>query len=400
MPVFNYECINKQGEVVKGQLTADTLSNSASRLKEMGLVVINIKQVKQNNSTFLKKEKKVTLGDLSIFSRQFSAMLSAGIPITKALFTLSKQTENNTFKHALESISQNVEDGMNLTDAFRAYPSIFPAIYISMIEAGELGGMLETALNRLSDQLLKEKQLQDNVNSATFYPKMVLGFALIIFVAMLIYLVPVFQTFVPDGTPIPGITRLIFNMSASVRSNWLIWLLSVGAVVTAVMALFKSDLGKNAWERVKLNIPIFGKLIQKTVIARFSRTLATLLAGGIPVVQALQSAGPTSGSLLLANVVDESTRRIEEGRNISTPLEESGLFPPMVTQMIAVGEETGQLSELLDQIASFYEEEVGVMTKGLSSLIEPLMLMLVGVVVGGMLISLYLPIFTSITASY
>ena len=175
---------------------------------------------------------------------------------------------------------------------------------------------------------------------------------------MLIYLVPVFQTFVPDGTPIPGITRLIFNMSASVRSNWLIWLLSVGAVVTAVMALFKSDLGKNAWERVKLNIPIFGKLIQKTVIARFSRTLATLLAGGIPVVQALQSAGPTSGSLLLSNAVEESTRRIEEGRNISTPLEESGLFPPMVTQMIAVGEETGQLSELLDQIASFMKRKL------------------------------------------
>ncbi len=400
MPVFNYECLNKQGIIVKGQITADNLSDSTTRLKEMGLVIINVKQVNMDKSPLFSKGKKVTLGDLSIFSKQLAAMFGAGIPITKALFTLSKQTENSTFKNALENIAQNVEDGMNLTEAFKAHPSIFPQIYTAMIEAGELGGMLEVSLNRLADQLMKEKQLQDNINSATFYPKMVLGFAFLVFIGTLVILVPVFESFIPAGTPVPGVTKLIFSMSESIRNNPLIWILSVAAIITAIFAFIKSDFGKNIWEKVKLKMPIFGTLIHKTVIARFSRTLATLLSGGIPVVQAMQTAGPTSGSLLLANVVEETTISIEEGKNISTPLEESGLFPPMVTQMIAVGEETGQLSELLDQIAVFYEEEVSVMTKGLSSLIEPLMLIFVGFVVGGMLLALYLPIFTSITSSF
>lgn len=400
MPVFNYECLNKQGIIVKGQITAENLSDSTTRLKEMGLVIINVKQVNMDKSPLFSKGKKVTLGDLSIFSKQLAAMFGAGIPITKALFTLSKQTENSTFKNALENIAQNVEDGMNLTEAFKAHPSIFPQIYTAMIEAGELGGMLEVSLNRLADQLMKEKQLQDNINSATFYPKMVLGFAFLVFIGTLVILVPVFESFIPAGTPVPGVTKLIFSMSESIRNNPLIWILSVAAIITAIFAFIKSDFGKNIWEKVKLKMPIFGTLIHKTVIARFSRTLATLLSGGIPVVQAMQTAGPTSGSLLLANVVEETTISIEEGKNISTPLEESGLFPPMVTQMIAVGEETGQLSELLDQIAVFYEEEVSVMTKGLSSLIEPLMLIFVGFVVGGMLLALYLPIFTSITSSF
>jgi len=401
MALFNYECLNKQGEIIKGQLNAEDLPDLVNRLKNMGLTVLDVKQAKTGNS-FMRFtiEKKVTLGDLSLFSKQLASMISAGIPVTKALFTLSRQVANATLKNALADISKNVEEGMSLTNAFGAYPNIFPGIYASMIESGELGGTLELSLARLSEQLLKEKQLQDNIKSATFYPRLLLGFAAIIFSVMLVFIVPIFQRFIPKGTPVPGITKLIFSMSESARNYWYIWLLVITVIAASVMAYVKSSIGKWVWERVKFKMPVFGTLIQKSVIARFSRTLSMLMASGIPVVQAMQSAGPTSGSLLVANAVTEASKRIEEGKNISVPLEESGIFPPMVTQMIAVGEETGQLPELLEKIADFYEEEVSVMTKGLSSLIEPLMLILIGIIIGGMLISLYLPIFSAITYSY
>lgn len=399
MTVFNYECLNKQGEPVKGQISSENLSGAVDRLRSMGLSVLELKEQRSRGSGFLSNEKKVTLGELSLFSRQLSAMISAGIPVTRALFTLSKQTSNSTFRDALETIAMNVEGGMNLTDAFSAYPKIFPDIYVAMIQSGELGGILEITLERLSEQLQKEKQIKDNVKSATFYPKMLIGFALLLFFGMLVFLVPIFQQYTSDGQSVPGITQMIYNMSASVRTRWYIWLLTIGAIVLGVMGFIKSPAGKRAWDKFKFRIPIFGDLIHKSVIARFSRTLSTLLEGGIPVVQAMQSAGPTSGSLLVADAVKEATRRIEEGKNISTPLEESGVFPPMVIHMIAIGEETGSLPSLLDKIAEFYEDEVSVMTKGLSSLIEPIMLLFVGILVGGMLVSLYLPIFNSITSS-
>lgn len=400
MALFNYECLNRQGEIVKGQLNADDISASVNRLKSMDLTVLDVKQVSKGGTSFLTSEKKVTLGELSLFSKQFSSMISAGIPVTKALFTLSKQIANPTLKNVLAKTAQNVEDGMSLTDAFSAYPEVFPDIYVSMLLSGELGGTLELSLIRLSDQLLKEKQLQDNIKSATFYPRILLGFAAVIFIVMLVFLVPVFQTFIPEGTPTPAITRLIFSMSEFVRSYWYICLLGISVIVLAFIVFIKSTAGQMAWDRIKFKLPVFGELIKKSIIARFSRTLSTLMANGIPVVQAMLSAGPTSGSHLLANAVNEASKMIEEGKNISSPLEESGIFPPMVIQMIAVGEETGQLPELLDKIASFYEEEVSIMTKGLSSMIEPLMLILVGIIIGGMLISLYLPIFSSIAYSY
>jgi type IV pilus assembly protein PilC len=259
--------------------------------------------------------------------------------------------------------------------------------------------MMENTLKRLAIQLQKEKQLRDNINSAIFYPRLILGFALLLSVVMLVFLVPVFKTFIPEGTKIPGVTQAIFNFSDSIRSQWYIWIMGAGLVIGCIVFFANSKTGKRLWDKLKFNIPIFGELIQKSVTARFSRTLSTLLDGGIPVVQAMQSAGPTSGSMLVAEAVSDAIISIEEGGNISAPLEASGIFPPMVTQMISVGEETGALPSLLDTIAEFYEEEVNTMTKGLSSLIEPIMLVLVGLVVGGMLVSLYLPIFSSITSA-
>jgi type IV pilus assembly protein PilC len=381
-------------------MNAENADLATQRLKAMGLMILSLDEKRASStSSFFTLEKKVTLGELSLFSRQLSAMIRAGIPVTRAIYTLSKQEKNSTFKKALENIARNIEGGMNLTEAFSAYPRIFSDLYISMIRAGELGGMMDEALLRLSDQLQKDKTLKDNIKSATFYPRVILVFALLMMIGMLVFLVPVFQGFLPKTAKLPGITRFIFALSGSLRSFWYIWVVAIIVIISGAVFFIKSPASKMIWERMKFRLPAFGSLIQKSVVARFSRTLATLLDGGIPVVQALESAGPTSGSLLVAEAVTDACIKIQEGKNIAGPLEESGVFPPMVTQMIAIGEETGALASLLEKIAEFYEEEVEIMAKGLMDLIQPILFIILGVVVGGMLIAMYLPMFASITQS-
>lgn len=399
MPIYNYECMNKQGELITGEISAETTAIAAERLRASGYAVLELVEYKEKKkSSFLSNEKKVKLSDITLFSRQLAAMLSAGIPVTRALFTLSRQAENPTLRNALETISKNVEGGMGLADAFSAFPDIFSKLYVSMLKAGEIGGNLENTLLRLSDQLQKEKQVKDNIKSATSYPKMIGIFTVVIFVAMLVFMVPTFQGFIPESAEIPGMTQFIFNVSESVRTRWYIWIGVIGVITASIVLFFKSKTGHDLWENVKLKLPILGPIMLKSVIARFTRTLSTLLEGGIPVVQALESAGPTSGSDVLAETVKLATKRIEEGKTIASTLEESEVFPPMVTHMIAVGEESGTLPSLLDKLAEFYEEEVDVTTKSLQSLIQPVLLIFIGVLVGGMLVALYLPMFTSVTS--
>ena len=399
MAVYHYQVINKSGVVSNGQLDADREASAIERLQTMGYMVIDIKVNKPSPlSTLLSFAKKVTIGDLAIFSRQLALMLGAGIPVTRALYTLSKQTENPTLQSTLTKVAGDVESGTSITDAMAAYPKIFSFLYIGIIRAGELGGNLELSLLRLSEQLQKDKALNDNIKSATFYPSMVAGFAVFIFIAMLVFLVPIIIGFMPAGTKLPLPTKIIVTLSNSIRHFWYIWIVGIATVIFGMRAYIKSPAGKYAWEKVKFKIPAFGKLIHRSVIARFTRTLSTLLNGGISVVQALESSGTACGSFLIAKAVTRAVESIQEGRNIAEPLEESKLFPPMVIHMIAIGEETGALPSLLNKIAEFYEEEVATMAKGLSALIEPIMLIVVGVLVGGMLISLYLPIFASVTA--
>lgn len=399
MAVFQYEVMNRQGDIQTGQISAADEAAALARLQENGFVVTEIAQQKDRAQKKSGRNKKVKVADLALFSRQLAAMLSAGIPVTQSIDTLSRQTENATLCAALEGIASAVEAGSNLTDAFSLYPKVFSPLYVGMIHAGEVGGILETALLRLSVQLQKEKQLNDNIKSATSYPKMIGAFAILMFVAMIVGLVPVFEGFISPDVEITGLTKVTFGLSHSIRSYWYIWILCIAVIIFALRAFTKSKTGHDLWENNKMRMPIFGELIQKSTIARFSRTLATLLQGGIPVVQALQSAGPTAGSDLLKNAVNRAVEKIEAGKNISSPLEESGLFPPMVINMIAIGEEAGTLPELLDKVAEFYEEDVATMTKNLGSVIEPIMLILIGIIVGGMLLSLYLPIFTAVTSS-
>lgn len=401
MSLYKYEGMDKQGKIINNEIDAADYDTALNKIKDMGFVVLDLKEKtsSKSGSFFTKSSKKVSLTDLSIFSRQLSAMLSAGIPVTRAIITLGKQTPNKTLQDALVSMSDDIEGGMTLTDSFSKHPKIFNNLYLAMIKAGEMGGLLETTLMRLSNQLHKDKKLRDDIKSATAYPKMVGIFAIFIFIGMLVFLVPTFESFLPNPDAIPAISAFIFGVSKSIRHYFYIWIAVILLLAFFTYSFFTSKIGHDLFEKVKLKIPLLGKIMLKVIIARFSRTLATLVEGGIPIIQALQTAGPTAGSDLIAMAVDNAIIKIEEGQGIAAPLEESKMFPPMVTHMIAIGEESGTLPRLLDKIAEFYEEDVETASKQLSGILEPIILVGVAVLVGAMLISLYLPIFTAVVQS-
>lgn len=397
MASFTYDGMNRQGQNVHGEVVADNSSAAMDKLREAGIIVTDIKE-KVINEKKKTGGKKVSIQDVAVFSRQMAAMISAGVPVTRALATLAKQTTNPTLAAAIVDISENVESGMPLSDAFALYPKIFDDLFVAMIATGEVGGILEQSLISLANQLQKNKALKDNIKSAVSYPKNIGIFAIILLIAMLAFMVPIFQKMIPAKTELNGLTQFIFNASTSLRTQWYLWILVAVVLIVALRFIIKSKFAHNFWEKNKLHMPLIGDFITKMVVARFCRTLATLLAGGVTAVEALQSAGPTSGSDLIRDAVDNAISDIEEGKSISDSLDKSGLFPPMVTGMIAIGEEAGTLPELLDKVAEFYEEDVEATSRNLGSIIEPIALIGIGGLVGAMLISLYLPIFTASTS--
>lgn len=397
MASFTYDGMNRQGQNVHGEVVADNSSAAMDKLREAGIIVTDIKEkvISEKKKT---GGKKVSIQDVAVFSRQMAAMISAGVPVTRALATLAKQTTNPTLAAAIVDISENVESGMPLSDAFALYPKIFDDLFVAMIATGEVGGILEQSLISLANQLQKNKALKDNIKSAVSYPKNIGIFAIILLIMMLAFMVPIFQKMIPAKTELNGLTQFIFNASTSLRTQWYLWILVAVVLIVALRFIIKSKFAHNFWEKNKLHMPLIGDFITKMVVARFCRTLATLLAGGVTAVEALQSAGPTSGSDLIRDAVDNAISDIEEGKSISDSLDKSGLFPPMVTGMIAIGEEAGTLPELLDKVAEFYEEDVETTSRNLGSIIEPIALIGIGGLVGAMLISLYLPIFTASTS--
>lgn len=397
MASFTYDGMNRQGQNVHGEVVADNSSAAMDKLREAGIIVTDIKE-KVINEKKKSGGKKVSIQDVAVFARQMAAMISAGVPVTRALATLAKQTTNPTLSAAIVDISENVESGMPLSDAFAMYPKIFDDLFVAMIATGEVGGILEQSLISLANQLQKNKALKDNIKSAVSYPKNIGIFAIILLIAMLAFMVPIFQKMIPSGTELNGLTQFIFNASNSLRTQWYLWILVAAVIIVALRFIIKSKFAHTFWEKNKLHMPLLGDFITKMVVARFCRTLATLLSGGVTAVEALQSAGPTSGSDLIRDAVNDAISDIEEGKSISDSLDKSGLFPPMVTGMIAIGEEAGTLPELLDKVAEFYEEDVEATSRNLGSIIEPIALIGIGGLVGAMLISLYLPIFTASTS--
>ncbi|AGL02062.1 type II secretion system F family protein [Desulfoscipio gibsoniae] len=399
MPVFVYQAMDKSGQPVDGKLEAEHEFSAAAKLQKMGYIVLEVTEVKE--STFGKTfalRRKVKIGDISFFSRQLTAMLTAGIPLTRCLYTLHEQTKNPVLQQTVGQVARDVEGGISMSEALSAHPAIFSSMYVDMVKAGEMGGMIEEMLQRLSEQLDRDKNLRDNIRSATMYPIMVIIFAICVVLAMMFFIVPIFMGFFPEDVPLPLATRIVMGISDSLRGYWYLYILTVILAVLGLRVYMSSEGGKKTLDRLKFKVPVFGDLFHKVTVARFARTLSTLLGGGIPVLQALEAAGPASGSIQVANAIKQAGASIMQGQSIAVPLKNSDLFPPMLVNMVAVGEETGQLPELLGRVADFYEEEVATMTKGLTAMIEPLLLMLIGCIVGSILIAVYLPIFTVVTS--
>lgn len=397
MAAFTYNGINKQGQSVQGEVIADSTAQAIDRLRENGVIVTEMKEkaAKKKSSG---GGKKITVEDVAIVCKQLAVMLSAGVPITRALTTLSKQCANPKLGDIMEEIAKSVEGGMPLSDAFAQYPKVFSPLFVAMVASGEAGGIMEQALVSLGEMLQKEKNLQQNIKSAYSYPRSVGLLSIVLLIAMLWFMVPIFKKMMTSSTEITGISKFIFDASDSLREDTHIWILVAGAIIGAIMLFAKSPIAHKIWENNKLTMPMLGDFMTKMVVARFCRTFATLLAGGVTAVEALKSAGPTSGSEKLEKAVNEAIEDIEEGKSISDALDKSGIFPPMLTGMVAIGEESGALPELLDKVAEFFEEDVENTSRNLRAIIEPIALIFVGVVVGGMLIALYVPMLTASTS--
>lgn len=394
---FTYEALNRQGQSITGKVVAENQAEAYEKLREAGVVVTNLKEITGNKKK--KKGKKVGLADMSMFARQMAAMISAGIPVTQAMSTLVAQTTNATLANAIKNIASDVEGGAALSEAFLAQRPVFSDLFCSMIAAGEMGGMLDKTLLAMSNQLHKDKQLKDAVKSATSYPKMVGSFAIVILIVMLIFMVPTFQGMTAGVDDLNPITKLVYFMSEQLRSKWFVIFPGIAVIIFLVIKLIKSPPIQHFWENHKMQCPVVGELITKTILARFCRIFATLIAGGVTAVKALETAGPTSGSKLVENAVTKAIEEIENGRSIHEALDDSKLFPPMLIGMIAIGEEAGTLPVMLDKVAEFYEEDVDTIAKNLGSVLEPIMLVGLASIVGFLIIALYLPVFQATTAT-
>ena len=399
MATFNYSVRDQAGKIVTGKLDGESKGAVRAKLSQMGYIIIELNQ--QGNLATL-GEFKIGTGvkqkDVAIFARQFSTMINAGLSLTKCLSILGTQTESVGLRVIVAQMAKDIEAGQSLSDSLLKHPKVFPPIFVSMVRAGETGGVLDEVLQRIADHLEAELSLKAKVKSAMTYPIAMGGLVLIVLAAMMIFVVPTFEKMFKEmGGKLPFITQLLVDISHFV-AGWggIAVVVSVFAVVSTFRWWSRGP-GKAVWDAAKLNMPVFGPLIRKIALARFTRTFGTLVAAGVPILTALDIVADTSGNEVVASAVRKARAAIKEGETIAQPLSESKVFPSMLVQMIGVGEETGALDTMLNKVADFYDEEVSVATDGLTSLIEPLMMASLGVIVGGMVIALYLPMFQVIT---
>jgi type IV pilus assembly protein PilC len=402
MATFKYTVRDKSGQTVDGQLEGEGKEAVSNRLRQMGYVIVSLEEtggglIGQMNQ--IKFGTGVKPKDITIFARQFSTMINAGLSLTKCLSILGQQTESEGLRIVIAQVGKDVEAGQSLSDSMARHPKVFPSIMVNMVRAGETGGVLDEVLGRVADHFERDQKLKGRIKSAMTYPVAMGGLVLIILVAMMIFVVPVFQAmFASMGGQLPFATQILVNISEGIRS-WPGLVTLVGTIAaTSTFRWWKAtDSGRLIWDTIKLRMPVFGPLVRKLALARFTRTFGTLVSAGVPILSALEIVGATSGNEVVARAVKKIRSAIKEGETIAKPLSESPVFPSMLVQMIAVGEETGALDAMLNKVADFYDEEVTTAVDGLTSLIEPLMMASLGVVVGGIVIALYLPMFQVIT---
>ena len=398
---FSYKVRDRTGKLVEGQLEAENAQLVVSKQRSMGYVPIEIEQQgKQSLSREMKipgLSGRVKLKDVSIFSRQFATMINSGLSMLRSLYILAEQTESKPLAAIVSQVRVDVERGSSLSAALAKHPKAFNRLYVSMVRAGEAGGVLDSVLLRLATTIEKQVELRRKVKSAMTYPAVVSGLVLLMVAAMLLFVIPMFQNIYGElGGKLPAPTQILINISSVVRKWWYIVLLGMIAFVWAFRRWINSKEGRKRWDTVKLRMPIFGGLTRKTALARFGRTLSALVRAGVPILESLDIVCDTAGNWVVAEAVRDSAQHVRRGEPISRRLEEHPVFPPMVVQMMSVGEETGALDEMLDKIADFYDAEVEATVNAMTSLIEPLLIVVMGVCIGGMIIALYLPMFNII----
>ena len=397
MPVFTYKGTNRSGGNVSGEVTATSKAELQNLLRRQQITPTKMSEKGKefNMPTF---GGGVNAKELAIFTRQFSVMIDAGLPLVQCLEILASQQENKFFQKVLTGTRASVEGGATLSAAMRQYPKVFDALYVNMVEAGETGGILDTILQRLSSYIEKNVKLQRAVRSAMVYPVGVLTVAGGVIILLLWKVVPIFATlFAGLGVDLPLPTKIVIGMSNMVGSIFgLLALVAFAGMLVGLKVWYGTTQGRYAVDATILRLPVLGMLMRKIAVARFTRTLGTLIASGVPILEGLDITARTAGNAVVERALQQVRKSLEEGKSLTEPLKDSEVFPGMVTQMISVGEQTGAMDAMLSKIADFYEEEVDAAVKDLLTALEPIMIVFLGVVVGGVVISMYLPLFTLI----
>jgi type IV pilus assembly protein PilC len=397
VPVYVWKGRTVGGEIQTGELTLDSQEEALTALRKRRIIISSVREKKAEIKMALPKfGAAVSTRDLAIFTRQFATMINAGLPLVQCLDILSKQTEKENFRHTIAQVMRDVEAGTTLAEALgkKEHSKVFDELFVNMVEAGEAGGILDNILQRLATYIEKAEALKRKIKGAMVYPAVVLSVAVLATSFMLIFIIPTFaRMFTGFGAELPLPTKIVMGLSSFLRAYW--WAM-IGVLVGAVVGIqryYITEKGHVQIDTLMLKIPVLGDVIRKGAVARFTRTLATLISSGVPILNGLEITARTSGNRVIQNAIMAARSSIREGETISAPLRQSSVFPPMVVQMISVGEETGALDDMLTRIADFYDDEVDTAVDSLTSLIEPIMIVVMGSIVGGMVIAMYLPMF-------
>lgn len=397
---YAYRARDRSGKVITGVLEAETASGVSLRLKQMGYFIIGIEEEK---ASLAKKElhifkPKAKGKDITIFTRQFATMINAGLPLVKCLDILTRQTESPVLAEVIADVQHEVEMGRSLSEALAKHPNEFKDLYVSMVKAGEIGGVLDDVLMRVADTLENEQEIKRKIKSAMTYPAVMFGISILLLAVMLLFIVPAFQNmFDAMGAKMPALTKAVVGLS-HLLASWkgLLIIVALGFAVWGFRKWIRTEMGRRKLDAFKLKMPAVGPLFHKLSMSRFSRTLGTLVSSGVPILQALEITSATVGNKIVADQVDNVRSGVKEGDSIAGPLSQSKVFPPMVTQMLAIGEETGALDTMLNKVAEFYDSEVSATVESLTSVLEPILIVGLGATVGLIVISLYMPIFSLI----
>jgi type IV pilus assembly protein PilC len=396
MAGFAYSAISIDGLETVGEIHAPDLESAREQLRIRGLLAHDLREVSASGEDGLRTAfKKIKPRSMQVFSRQFATMIEAGLNIVAALVILEEQTDDIYLAEIISEIRADVEGGLLLSEAMGRHPKVFSELYVSMVQAGEASGMLDQVLDRVADQIEKETKLKRRVKGAMVYPTVVFTFATLVLIGMLMFIVPIFaKIFTELNGQLPLLTRIVMDASNIVRHQWYIVFPLAGGIVWGGLRYKKTESGRQAWDRFKLRIPLrIGEVVLKVTMARLLRTLASLVAAGVDIIKALDIAGSTAGNWLVERALADVRMKVQEGVPIAEPLTNDPLFPPMVSQMVKIGEETGELEKMLSKIADFYEDEVDSAIQSLTSIIEPIMMIGVGMMVGVIIIAMYLPMF-------